>query len=354
MAIQIPVVLVQVTDVMITHGSDSIAGVDEVTGLLGEGAPGTLTEVGILVGLVAISAGYLEVISRRTAYGLGFAFLLIGALTSTRSAYVFDPVALAAIALLLWLAARTIVDRNTRRLATALPVLVLVVLIPVTGLLYPGANDPFESREAVQATVATGDSGGEEQSSDGSVYVAPTTILPGRSAQLELAFELTTEEDAATAVLGNGVGSTRFKEQSLLDDTGTTTDPITRDEQQVNGIWFPRVLTETGILGAIAFALLIVFICVLAWRNRAAIAARTGDGALDSRATGDRRAHPAGSVLQHRARDPAVRQHLLAATRFGHRNRCRAPRGRAHRHPDVRCLSRPRSPYSHPAPRSSR
>ena len=79
--------------------------------------------------------------------------LLLGALTSTRSAYVFDPVALAAIALLLWLAARTIVDRNTRRLATRSRSSVLVVLIPVTGLLYPGANYPFESREAVQATL---------------------------------------------------------------------------------------------------------------------------------------------------------------------------------------------------------
>ena len=126
----------------------------------------------------------------------------------------------------------------------------------------------------------TGDSGGNTGSEPGSPYVAPTTILPGRSAQIDLAFELTTEEDAATAVLGNGVGSTRFKEQSLLDDTGTTTDPITRDEQQVNGIWFPRVLTETGFLGALAFALLIAYMCILSWRNRAAIAARTGDGAL--------------------------------------------------------------------------
>ncbi len=81
-------------------------------------------------------------------------------------------------------------------------------------------------------------------------------------------------------MLGNGVGSTRFKEQSILADTGTTTDPITRDEQHVNGIWFPRVLTETGFLGAIAFAILIVFLCLLAWRNRGEIAARTSDGAL--------------------------------------------------------------------------
>ncbi len=58
-AIQVPVALVQVADALITYGADSIAGADEITGLLGEGAPGTLTEVGILVGIVTISAGYL-------------------------------------------------------------------------------------------------------------------------------------------------------------------------------------------------------------------------------------------------------------------------------------------------------
>ena len=263
--VQVPVAVVQVIKTLIEYSADPIQGVDGIIGMLGLGAPGTLAQVGVFGGLILISAGYVRAIERRWAYVLGVALIALGALTSTRTSYVFVPVALGAIALLMWLGARDETDRSTRWLAVGLPVVLLATLVGLTGLLYPGANSPFSSRKQIEATAA---STGVQSTQPDAPPVRTTTILPGRTTQLDLALELSTNDGVKTALVGRGIGATRFKSQAILDNTGTTTDRLTREEQQVNGIWVPRVIAETGFLGALAFFGLLLYMVLLSWRNR--------------------------------------------------------------------------------------
>jgi hypothetical protein len=213
-----------------------------------------------------LSAAYLRVLNPRWAAPAGLVLVFLGPVTSTRASYVFAPLALAALAALLWIAARQYRDKAVLTLATALAVLVLPVMFVATGALYPGANKPVSSLDSVLQYLGSQD---DPES---------TTVLPGRGKQLTLALELSVAEGPDITLLGRGMGATRFKSESLLSRTGATTDPITREEQRTNGVWVPRAITETGFLGLLAFGGLLAYLVVVAWRNRSLLRSRTWDG----------------------------------------------------------------------------
>jgi len=277
-AIQLPVVIVQTIDNLLQRGGDAIDGVDFITGLLGDRTPGILTQVAILAAILVLSAGYLRLISLRQALLGGFALIMLGALSSTRASYVFVPLALGAVAMALWIVVRNPPDRRSLRAAVVAPLLAVAILILATGALYPGANSGlFGDGGYVEETVER-----DPGLSTGEQILRPlnTTVLPGRGKQVRVALELSVDGGADTFFLGRGIGATRFKTQAVLDETGASFDLLTRPEQQTNGVWIARVITETGYLGLLAFLGLLAYLVALTARNRELLRSPSWDGAV--------------------------------------------------------------------------
>lgn len=313
-ALQVPVVLAQAVDNLADFGRDAIEGVDSITGLLGPDHPGTVAQSGLFAGFVVLAAGFVWLLRLRWAVAAALVLIFLTVLTSTRAGYLFAPVGLGAIAIALWLAGRREAVRANVRLLTLLAVLILPVLVITQGALYPGANTPVTSFDSLTSylkgsldesayTARPGGAGSGGGARIGSraeagggggargkgrpgvqgVRGSPCwrkTCLPGRGRQLSLALELSVEDSVDVALLGRGIGASRFKDQSLLSPTGATADPISREEQRTNGVWVPRVITETGFLGLLAFGSLIAYMIALAWRNRLQLRSSTWDGAV--------------------------------------------------------------------------
>ncbi len=300
-AIQLPVVIVQVIDLLITYGSDAFAQVDSITGLLGTEEGGALTQVAIAVAAVVTAAGCTGAIGRRAAIGGGTALISLAVLTSTRASYILVPGVLLVLALSIWVASRG--GRPPRLPAWALAVAAVAsmpALILATGALYPGSNTGIDSVDGLiasldegdQQLVATPPAPTEPPPGQGSEEPAPPaepapatpgpdpTRLPGRGKQLTLALDLSDDAGVANALLGRGIGSTRFKDDSVLGDRGTSTDPITRPEQNTNGTWLARTITETGYLGLLAFLGLLGYLVALCWRNRNLLGEPSWDAAV--------------------------------------------------------------------------
>jgi hypothetical protein len=306
LAIQLPVVIGQVIDLVIRYGSSAFAQVDSISGMLGSEQGGALTQVAIAVATVVIAAGCSGVLGRRTAIGGAVALLSLAVLTSTRASYVLVPGVLLVLAASVWLAGRSV--GGSRLPAPALAVAAILsmpALILATGALYPGSNTGIDSISGLVTSLDEGDqqlaavkpltpsashtsaSGthGTHGSHSGTKPTKPVpppqlTTLPGRGKQLTLALDLSDDKGVVTALLGRGIGSTRFKDDSVLSDRGETTDPITRPEQNTNGTWLARTITETGYLGLLAFLGLLAYLVVLFWRNRNLLGEPSWDAAV--------------------------------------------------------------------------
>jgi hypothetical protein len=280
-AIQIPVVIGEVVDILIRYGRDGgLSWVDSISGMLGPQQGSPLTQVGIMIGILLIAAAYVGKLAPAIWIGGGLVTIGLGLLTSTRASYVFVPAALIVLAVTLWVASR----RGARArlspwIATVLSVGILPVLILGTAAVFEGANEGLNSVSALVTGLDRGDQQFEierdlARSSSGRAATGRRsgdrerlTVLPGRGRQLTLALELSDDEGPATLLLGRGIGSTRFKEQGVLSPTGATADPLRRPEQRTNGVWLARTISETGYVGLAAFLWLLGFLVWLWWRN---------------------------------------------------------------------------------------
>ena len=273
-AIQLPVVFEQVISTLIDVGRDqAIFWVDTMVGLLGEGAPGTLTQVTLFAAVVLLACAYLEVVPARPAMVVALLFVSVGALSSTRASYAFAPLALGCLAAALWLTVSKSRPKPVLVLAAVLPFLVVPVLVGITQGLYPGANAPIESVEDLARNLESNQATDRGESAD------PEVALPGRGKQLTIAVDLATGGGVDDAFVGRGIGITRIKEAGLTG-TGEVTSQLTREEQQTNATWIPRTLIETGFLGLLAFAGLLAYMVLLFWRNRDLAETRSLDGAM--------------------------------------------------------------------------
>lgn len=300
-AIQVPVVVVQVFDLFATYGSAVTNQTDEIVGLLGpyQGAP--LTQCGLVAAALLFSAGYVGWLRRPLAIAGGLVAVSIALLTSTRASYVFVPATLLTLAASVWIVrirGRSLPIRPL--VAAALPVILLPILFFGTAALYPGANDSLNTVGGVSASLFEGDqqlagasTGGGSQANGGSPEAdtsannpppqqqqRPLTVLPGRARQLTLALELSVDEGPDVTLLGRGIGSTRFKNQGLLSATGQTSDLVTRPEQKTNSVWIARTISETGYLGLLGFFGLLAYMVVLFWRNIDLLSKRDADAAI--------------------------------------------------------------------------
>ncbi len=286
--LQLPVAVAQTAQHIVELGwDDAVLRIDAVTGLLGLGAPGTLTQTGIFIAILLLSAGYLGTLGLRWALPAAAALCFLMVLTNTRAGYIFILVGLGATAVALWLAVRAFIDRPSIRAAILTPVLLIPLLFVATDGLYPGTNSTVTSFSELweyvnQRETATEGVFGEEifGAEDSRSESEPTTSLPSRGKQLTLAVELTVQDGPDRTLLGEGMGATRFKNQGLLSRTGPTTDAVTREEQLTNSVWLPRVITETGFIGVVAFFGLLAYLVALTVRNRALLRSPSWDGAV--------------------------------------------------------------------------
>lgn len=306
-AVQLPFAMGQVGELIAEFGRDPaiVGGVDGITGLLGPDHPGTLAQCGLLAGLLLLGAAYLGV-GRSVWLPVGaVSLVLLAVLTSTRAGYVWTPLALAAVAATLWLVARRHVDTRTLVLATAIALISLPVMYVATGALYPGSNVVVRSVSDVGKALVSPEGNvktkgevrpeadtnkklarkarraGDQADSAGAVNGTGSRYLPGRARQLELAFDISTSGGFDRALLGRGIGTTRFKSEGVLHPTtGEPAATIDRRTQKTNGVWVPRILTETGFLGVTAFAILIAYLVAVTWRNRNLLRSPSWDGAV--------------------------------------------------------------------------
>jgi hypothetical protein len=302
-AIQLPIVIGQVIDLLIRYGSVAFAQVDSVTGMLGTEQGGALTQVAIAAAAVVVAGGCTGVIGKRLATGGGIALISLAVLTSTRASYVLVPGVLLVLAVSIWVAGRAGRPSGLPAWSVAIAaVLSMPILILATGALYPGSNTGINSISGLVTSLDEGDqqlasvppppprpaptghgaTGGDTHGTKPATPEPPPepTRLPGRGKQLTLALDLSDDEGIDTALLGRGIGSTRFKDDSVLSTRGTSTDPITRPEQNTNGTWLARTITETGYLGLLAFLGLLGYLVALFWRNRALQAEPSWDAAV--------------------------------------------------------------------------
>lgn len=299
-AIQVPVVLGEVIDILIRHGGDAVGYVDAISGMLGDQQGSPLAQVGLLVAVLLIAAAYVGKLSPALGSTGGVIAIGLGLLTSTRASYLLAPLGLLVLAATIW-ASRTRQHRASRMspwFATTLVIVVVPVLFFGTQTLFPGANQGINSitglitgldrgdqqfdieRDLAATQAASGGSGGTATESEPVVEETPITVLPGRGRQIEIALELSVDDGPLVFLLGRGLGATRFKDQGLLSETGQTTDPVTRPEQNTNGVWLARTISETGYVGLLAFLGLLGYMVVLWWRNRDLLAEPSWDAAL--------------------------------------------------------------------------
>jgi hypothetical protein len=296
-AIQVPVAIGQAVDAVVELGrEDAVSAVDYISGLTGELQSAALSQAGLLAAAVILSAAYLRAIAPRWGIPLGLALAALTVLSSTRAGYLFAAATLGAIAVALWISSRQLSRRGLMvRTAAVLAIVIAPAMALATGAIYPGANEALTSPSGVTTALDEGDEqlreepvgsarqGGAaaaEEAAEEAAEDRNPTLLPGRGAQLTLALELSIQEGFDVALLGRGIGSTRFKDDSLLAHETVTFDRVTRPEQNTNGVWIPRTITETGYLGLLAFLGLIAYIVALWWRNREIVASPTWDAAV--------------------------------------------------------------------------
>jgi hypothetical protein len=290
--LQVPIVVYQAADAVISLGRNAGQRVDSVAGLLSPEQVNAVGLVGLLAAVLTFTAGALGRLRLRWAVPATIVLLLLSILSSTRGSYAFAPAAFLAIAAALAAGA----GRITRPAITAAASAIVVVPILYFGIqtLYPGANAALQKSQGLSVGeqykwqgVPTGAvptahpnkgpaPGGQAGAHQGAPNTAATrsstpqshTQLPGRLQQLRIALRLSVRSGPLVAILGRGIGDTRFKGNSLVSSTPFSTNALTRPDQRTNGLWVPRILSETGYLGVLAFCGLSVYLLVLWWRNR--------------------------------------------------------------------------------------
>jgi hypothetical protein len=276
-AIQLPVVVVQAAHTT----AQATAIPDYVRGLLASDQANVLGQVAILTAVLVFVAGSVGRIPLGWAIAGTLALVSFGVLCSSKVDYFLAPVVFGVTAVVLWLATPS--HKPFRAPAVAATVCALAVFPVLYGgmdALYPGENNSLleaqnltpvqqeawkrsiQASRAAQSNHASGSShrnGGEQH----------VTLIPGRFQQLHLALRLSADRGPLAALLGRGIGDTRYKTQSLLGASSEmTSDPITRQAQKTNGVWVARLLSETGYLGLLAFVGLELYLMLLWWRNR--------------------------------------------------------------------------------------
>jgi hypothetical protein len=275
-AIQLPVAMAQAAHTV----AQAVPNPDTVTGLLASDQSNVLGQVGVLAAVLVFVAGSVGKLPFRWALAGTLALLALGVLCSSKVDYILAPVGLGVTALVLWL--ETPGRRALRAPALAAAVCAVAIFPALYGgmdALYPGENSslleaqnltPTQQRHW-SASVRASHAGDQQSRSKANSAAGQKrlTVLPGRVRQLHLALRLSVNDGPVVALLGRGIGDTRYKRQSFLGaSSAMTSDPITRREQKTNSIWVARLLTETGYLGLLAFVGLEAYLLVLWWRNR--------------------------------------------------------------------------------------
>jgi hypothetical protein len=326
-ALQVPIALYQATDLVVSLGGNAFQRADSVAGLLSPQQVNALGLVGLFAAVLVFAAGALGRLRLRWAVPATIALVFLSILSSTRGSYGFAPAAFLAIAVALFLAAAAgMVTWRPAITAIASAIAVVPVLYFGIQTLYTGANLGLGKSQALSAREqykwqgtrkgdvpttqttegATGGQAGtqqEDQSTSANAASAGTssgasgeasskttnantskneahTQLPGRLQQLKVALRLSVRNGPLVSLLGRGIGDTRFKGNSVTSSTPFSTEPLTRADQRTNGVWVPRILSETGFLGVLAFCGLQLYLLVLWWRNRQAEIMRRWDAAV--------------------------------------------------------------------------
>ena len=289
-AVQIPVALGQTVNLVADLGEAAVTGVDSVAGLLGSEQAGTLGICGLFAAALAIAAGYLGAIRLSWGLVLGLALVSLSLWSSTRISYAFAPLTLAAVGLSAVALGRRLFPKRTLVTAAAVTVLAAPLLYLGMDALYPGANQDFANVSALESQLRLDqERAAENEANDGrrdppqvdeSSVTATYTLLPNRGRQLELALRYSSREGLPTMLLGRGLGATTYKDEGVLDATGSTADELTSRVQQTRGIWIARVISEAGYVGLLAFFGLLTYMVAIAWRNRALLPLRNWDGVV--------------------------------------------------------------------------
>ena len=262
--VQIPVAAYQSAKVVLTYGNP-LAGVDTVTGLVQSRGAGTLAMVTVALATVCLALS-LEGVWRPRLFGAtAIALSFVGVMSGSRGVYTFVPAAFFSLLLgYVFFGERA---HRSRRLVgfLGLSVVLLPALVLAMGVLYPGANTPFKGAQNLQTYLQ------DTSSSAGT--------LPNRGAQLRIAVEQSLRGSLGRTALGAGVGTTRFGADPHF--ATPKSDPLVIGiEQRTNGVWVPRLITETGYAGVAAFLGLLLYLLAVARRGYKRTTRNTLDRAL--------------------------------------------------------------------------
>jgi hypothetical protein len=259
---QIPAAVFQSAKVAVTMSANRLWGVDTVTGLVQSRGAGALALVGVAVATLCLALSLERVWRPRLLLGAAVALTFVGVLSGSRGVYVFVPAAFLPMLLGYVVFGRRPAASGRVVALLGLSVVLLPALVVAQGLLYPGANTHLRSAESVKSLLSdTGPSSG---------------TLPNRGAQLRIAVDQSLGRGVDGALLGAGLGTTRFGADATFETPKS--DPLVIGiEQRTNGVWVPRLISEAGYIGVAAFLGLLAFLVAVARRGYR----RTAPGTLD-------------------------------------------------------------------------
>jgi len=294
---QIPVTAAQAADAVATYGRGAVSGADTVTGTLGASQAGVLTLVALAAASVVVGSWVTGTIRGRWAALLAGALTAVGVFTATRAAIAFVIVVAVSVvgAGVLFFGSHR--PAAVRLLAVAAAALAAAPLLYLgTVALYPGAfvgawssqteivlggaeaqgiRQPLRAPPRSERERALG--GRPRQNETPAERVAAATppprgveLLPGRMVQLKEAAKLSTDDGFAVAAIGRGLGA------AALDPSYTLAQDVPLP-QRTGSTWIGKLLTESGWLGAAAFAALLAWLVLLSarvWRTATATADR--------------------------------------------------------------------------------